>query len=51
MGFSQEGIFVIYMPSTKKMITTNHVRFDESYFSYLKRLVIASDEYVKDRLS
>ena len=32
----------------KKVIATNHVRCDESYFPYWKQSVI--DEYVKERL-
>ena len=38
----------IYIPTSKKVIITNHVRFDESYFPYRKQSVI--DGHVKERL-
>ena len=49
LGFFQESSgYVIYTPFSQKVIVTNHVRFDESYFPYRKQSVI--DGHVKERL-
>ena len=49
LGFSQENSgHVICIPSWKKTMTTNRVRFDRSINPYRKQSVIDSD--VKDRL-
>ena len=49
LSFSQESSgHVMYIPTLKKAITTNHVRFDESYFPYRTQSVI--DGHVKERL-
>ena len=48
LEFSQEGSGYRDVISVPSMITTKHVRFDESYFPYRKQSVIS--EYVNERL-
>ena len=49
LGFSQEiSGYVIHIPTSKKVIITNHVRCDESCLTDLKQSVI--DGPYKERL-